>query len=237
MKRISVCIPLYNGEQYISAQLQSILSQLDESDEVIISDDGSTDESRARILALQDPRVKIIDGPCQGSPAQNVSNALRAAQGSYLFLADQDDVWMPNKVVTVLEQLKRYDLVLHDCQVTDEKLDVLFPSFFEMHGSRPGFWQNWWRNHFLGCCMAFRREILHKALPFPQSLPMHDSWLGLVASAWYSVTFIPEPLLLYRRHGRNASSTSSPSTRKKMDQFMDRFWLLSGFALTLWRRK
>lgn len=237
MKRISVCIPLFNGEKYIAAQLQSILSQLDESDEVIVSDDGSTDGSRAAIEALHDSRIKIIDGPCLGNPAQNVANALLAAQGNYLFLADQDDVWMPNKVVLVLEQLKHFDLVLHDCQVTNEKLEVLFPSFFEMHGSRPGFWQNWWRNHFLGCCMAFRREILNKALPFPQPLPMHDSWLGLVASAWYSVTFIPEPLLLYRRHGQNASTTSAPSSRNKMAQISDRFWLLTGFIYTLWRRK
>ncbi|MDP2187401.1 MAG: glycosyltransferase family 2 protein [Sphingobacteriaceae bacterium] len=237
MKRISVCMPMYNGERYLEAQLLSILDQLDESDEIIISDDGSTDGSRACIEAMQDRRIRIIQGPGAGNPSKNVLNALNAAEGNYIFLADQDDVWMPNKVSTVLEQLKSYDLVVHNCTVTNEHLEVIAHSFFDLHGSRPGFWQNWWRNHFLGCCMAFRREVLNKALPFPAAIPMHDSWLGLVATAWYRTTFIPETLLLYRRHGQNASSTSAPSTNSFLAKLTDRFWLLSGFILTLWRSK
>lgn len=237
MKRISVCIPMYNGERFLLAQLESIMAQLDESDEVIVSDDGSTDGSRALVTALNDPRIAVVEGPKAGNPAQNVAHALSKAQGNYIFLADQDDVWLPNKVAVVLEQLKYYDLVLHNCRVTNENLEPIVSSFFEQHGSVPGFWNNWWRNHFLGCCMAFRREVLNKALPFPRPLPMHDSWLGLVASAWYRVGFIQEPLLLYRRHGSNASSTSAPSSRSFTAQLADRFWLLIGFTYTLWRRK
>lgn len=237
MKRISVCIPIFNGERYLLAQLQSILAQLDENDEVIISDDGSTDGSRGLLATMNNPRIVIVEGPKAGNPALNMAHALSKAQGNYIFLADQDDVWLPNKVTVVLEQLKQFDLVLHNCSITNENLEITVDSFFEQHGSVPGFWNNWLRNHFLGCCMAFKREILNKALPFPQQLPMHDSWLGLVASAWYRVGFINEPLLLYRRHGSNASTTSAPSSSSFINKIGDRFWLLIGFTYTLWRRK
>lgn len=237
MKRISVCMPLYNGEAFLEAQLRSILSQLDESDEVIVSDDGSTDRSRQIIADLADARIRIITGPGRGNPTYNVENALKAALGNYIFLADQDDVWLPGKVARMLAALKQADLVLHDCSVVDAELNMLAPSFFALHGTKPGFWANWWRNHFLGCCMAFRKEVLHKALPFPQPLPMHDSWLGLVASAWFTVALVHEPLLRYRRHGANASTTSAASGSSLWQKLVHRWWLLQAFIPTLWRKK
>jgi glycosyltransferase involved in cell wall biosynthesis len=211
MKRISVCMPVYNGAAYLRAQLESILSQLDESDEVVISDDGSTDESLNLIESFGDSRIRVIAGPRLGHPSYNLEYALSAAQGNYLFLADQDDVWLPNKVVVMLEALKKYSLVIHDCRVTDEALAIIHPSFYALHGSKNGLINNFVRNSYLGCCMAFRRELLQKALPFPQKIAMHDIWLGLIGAAWFSTHFIPDQLLLYRRHGRNASTTSDPS--------------------------
>lgn len=235
MKRISVCMPIYNGEAYLEAQLRSILEQLDESDEVVIADDGSTDRSLELIASLNDHRIRIINGPQKGHPAYNVEVALKAAEGNYIFLADQDDIWLAGKVVYMLEALKKYSLVVHDCVVTDEKLQTIQPSFYAAHGSKNGFLNNFIRNSYLGCCMAFRSEILKKALPFPKQIGMHDIWLGLVGATWYSTHFIPEKLLLYRRHGGNASSTSDPSKHHLFQQIGLRLRLAYQLLHTLGR--
>lgn len=237
MIRISVCIPLYNGLPYIKEQLESILEQLTATDEVVISDDGSTDGSVAWIKSLKDPRIHVLTGLPARNPSYNLEKALLAARGEYIFLADQDDIWLPGKVAQMLAVLQHHTLVVHDCSVTDESLQTMIPSFISVHGSGPGFWKNLTRNSFLGCCMGFRRTLLNKALPFPRPLPMHDSWLGLVATAWYEVAFLPVPLLLYRRHGANASSTSAPSAHGLFTKIQHRWWLIKGLIETLWRKK
>ena len=97
-KRVSVCIPTYNGAKYIKEQLDSILSQLGESDEVIISDDSSSDATLDIIKALNDSRIVILEGGKFRSPIFNVENAMKHSSGSFIFLSDQDDVWLPNKI-------------------------------------------------------------------------------------------------------------------------------------------
>lgn len=237
MTRVSVCMPVYNGMPYLKEQVESILFQLEANDELVISDDGSTDDGLAWIQSLQDARIRILQGIPARNPSFNLEKALHEARGEYILLADQDDLWLPGKVDEMLVALQHHTLVVHDCSVTDENLQVKVPSFMAAHGSRVGFWSNLTRNSFLGCCMGFRRTLLKKALPFPRPLPMHDSWLGLVASAWFDVAFLPVPLLLYRRHGANASSTSAPSAYGFLAQLQHRWWLIKGLIYTLWRKK
>ena len=206
----TVCMATYNGERHVAAQLASIL-QSPRVGEVLVSDDGSTDRTREFVLGFADPRVRLLDGPRAGV-THNFEALLGAARGEYIFLADQDDVWLPHKVETMLAALQTADLVVSDCTVVDEDLRVLQPSFQAIRHSGPGLWKNLARNSYLGCCMAFRRRVLTHALPFPRQLPMHDWWIGLVADCIGTVRFLPEPLLQYRRHGGNASSTSERST-------------------------
>ena len=99
---ISVCIATYNGAAYIRQQIASILPQLSEGDEIVVSDDGSTDATLAEVRALGSPLVRIVEGPRKGSPVLNFENALSHAKGDYLFLCDQDDVWEPHKVSVMM---------------------------------------------------------------------------------------------------------------------------------------
>lgn len=207
---ISVCLASYNGAAFIAEQLASILAS-PLIGEVIVSDDVSTDATRAIVKSLADPRLTLIDGPRRGLIA-NFENALRQARGEIIFLSDQDDVWLPRKVEQTLAALETADLVITDCRVVDANLNTLHPSFFRLNGSRPGFLRNLAKNGYLGCCMAMRRPVLEAALPFPATLPMHDWWIGLVANRMGRVQFLDEPLSLYRRHGGNASLTSTRST-------------------------
>jgi glycosyltransferase involved in cell wall biosynthesis len=208
---ISVCLATYNGARHVLAQLQSILPQLSLDDELIVSDDGSTDATREIVRGMGDSRIVLVDGPRAGV-VRNFEHALRQARGDVIFLCDQDDIWLPGKVQRVMQALGGSDLVVTDCRVVDDALHELHPSFFRLNGSRAGLLRNLVKNGYLGCCMAIRRTVLEAALPFPEGIAMHDWWIGLVAERTGRVRFLDEVLSLYRRHGNNASPAATRST-------------------------
>jgi len=221
-------MPTCNGEQYLAEQLASILAS-PLVGEVVVSDDGSRDSTREVLRSFADPRIRLVEGPRAGL-VKNYEHLLTQARGEQIFLADQDDVWLPGKVEIMRDALRSVDLVLSDCLVVDSTLQLLQPSFFATRASRPGLMHNLARNSYLGCCMAFNRRLLDHALPFPQHLPMHDWWLGLVAEAFGTVCFLPTPLVMYRRHGNNASSTSGQSTASLARQLAWRARIATGLA-------
>lgn len=207
MSRVSVCMATYNGEKYIKQQIESILNQLSANDEVLVSDDGSNDNTIALLKAYNDKRIKIFFNTSKKGPNGNFENALRQASGDYIFLADQDDVWYDNKIKVMVDYLQLYDVVNCDCMVVNDTLNVICPSYFQYINSGSGFIKNLKRNTYMGNSMAFKRSILNIALPFPHNIPNHDLWLGVVADLFYKPYFIPQILGLHRRHDNNASNT------------------------------
>lgn len=209
---ISVCVAAFNGEKYIEEQILSVLRNLDSQDEIIISDDGSSDRTRRIVddLAEKDRRIRIIDGPRKGL-IKNFENAIVHSKGDIIFLCDQDDVWKDNKVKTVLDIFGNTDctLVMHDACIVDANLRISGCSFFEFKKCKKGYWRNLIKNSYIGCCMAFKRSILDYAIPFPDNIPMHDQWIGLLSERVGKVEFCNEQLLLYRRHSNNASEMTN----------------------------
>lgn len=200
----------YNGERFIRRQIESILAQIGPGDELIVSDDSSTDATAAVVKGIGDARIKLLKGPCLKSPTANFENALRHARGGYVFLSDQDDVWKPGKVSTCMRWLERCDCVVSDAEMADARLEVTHESYYALHGTRPGrLYNTLVRNGYMGCCMAFTRRVLDAALPFPPGTPMHDIWIGNVAAYKYGVRFIPDRLVTYRCHGANSSFTAA----------------------------
>lgn len=208
---ISVCVAAYNGSLYIQEQIKSILKQLSEDDELIVSDDGSKDNTISLLEAMKDERIKIFRNTGRHGVVANFENALNNAIGDYIFLADQDDVWADDKVKNVMKYLMDYDLVVHNLWFMDSDSAISDQDFFSLHNSRGGFWHNLYRNSFMGSCMAFKSDILKYALPFPKNTQWHDMWIGLIAERHGKPLFLDEKLLYYRRHGDNASTTGSSS--------------------------
>jgi glycosyltransferase involved in cell wall biosynthesis len=201
----------FNGARFIEAQVESILRELRPGDELVISDDGSTDATVDKIRSFSDARVRVLASNGLGV-APNFEHALRHAGGGYIFLSDQDDVWLPGKLDAMCETLTRNVIAVSDCKLVDERLGVLHRSYFELIDSRPGFFRNFLRNSYLGCCMAFKRELLDVALPIPGGVA-HDYWIGMVGELIGHPAFVPRPLVLYRRHLRAASSAGFKSRR------------------------
>lgn len=209
---ISVCIATYNGERYIRQQIESIVCQLNVDDEIIVSDDGSTDGTLDIVKGIGDKRIKIIEGPGRKSPILNFECALKASKGDFIFLSDQDDVWKPDKVEICMKWLKTYHCVLSDAEVTDNRLKPLYPSLYDIMQVRQGrIYNTIWKNGYTGCCMAFRRDVVEASLPFPKDIPMHDIWIGNVAAYKYNVIFIPDRLIHFRRHENTISCNGKGS--------------------------
>lgn len=206
--RCSIVMATYNGEQYIKEQIDSILINMKENDELIISDDGSTDNTKQILIEYQnkDKRIKIIEGPHKGVK-QNFANAIVNANGKYFFLSDQDDIWRNDKIDKVLEIFERENCVVvtHDAQVINSKLEIVLPSFFEYRKCGSGFIKNIWKNTYIGCCMAFDSKIKDKILPIPNNIEMHDQWIGLIGEKNGKSIFLKEKLIEYRRHDNNVS--------------------------------
>lgn len=209
--RISVCLASYNGALYIKEQVASIIMQLGENDELIISDDGSMDDTLKILKTFSDTRIKIYSNCGKHGFINNFENALNHANGEFIFLSDQDDVWKPNKLEVCISYLEKYDMVLHDAGIVDKNgifQNRLYSQF--LHNGK-GFWANMWKTRWLGCCMAFRKEVLECALPFPKHIVGHDGWISFIGLAKYSYAYIPDVLIDYRRHGGNSSSASDKS--------------------------
>lgn len=207
---ISVCMATYNGELYIKQQLDSIMRNLSDNDELIISDDGSTDNTINIIknYIKNDSRIRLLKGPKKGV-VKNFENAIKYAHGHYIFLSDQDDIWADNKVKEVLHCFQKTNamMIVHDCNVIDKKGNIISPSFFSLRNSAPGLMHNLIKNSYIGCCMAFNRDLVKYALPIPENIIWHDEWLGLVNDMMKKKSiFLPKVLFSYRRHGDNVSS-------------------------------
>jgi glycosyltransferase involved in cell wall biosynthesis len=212
--KISVCMASYNGEKFISRQLTTILRQLRPDDEVIISDDSSSDKTLEIIQAFGDKRIRLFVGKTFRSPTYNFEYALKQASGDVIFLSDQDDEWVDGWVETGLMALQQVSLVVCDADIIDADGRLQSTSqgpIYRYGGRKPGVIQNLYRNGYIGCCCAFRREVLDMALPFPAKLPWHDWWIGLVSDAFFSTRFISNKMVRYRRHGANASPTGAES--------------------------
>lgn len=212
--KISVCMATYNGSEFLKSQMLSIISQLNDCDEVVVVDDASTDDTVSTIKNINDPRIKLYINDHNIGPALTFDRALSYACGDLIFLSDQDDRWYEHKVAHLVNvfDTQDVDLVVHDAIVVRGE-QVINNSLFEKNGSGPGIAKNIVRNTYTGCCMAFRRSILQKILPISPNIGLfHDAWIG-VLTEYYGcrVIFLKTPLIDFVRHEKNASSSKRRS--------------------------
>ena len=212
--KISVCMATYNGEKYIKEQLISILNQIAETDEIIISDDSSNDNTLEIISSIDDSRIKIYRNSFR-NVVKNFEFAISKASGDIIFLSDQDDIWHPDKVINYMDQFRNIDigLVIANLQIIDKYGKNSGKGFFE-EGFSSSILQNFIKNNFIGCSMAFRKELVSRVIPFPNNIPMHDWWIGLVALKSSRVGYINKKLTYYRRHDSNVTSGNRSSLKK-----------------------
>lgn len=212
---ITICLATYNGSLYVEAQLRSILEQLSPEDEVMVADDGSTDNTIAIINAIGDPRIWWVAQGGKLGVVKNFERLISTARGEYIFLSDQDDVWAPRKLHTLLASMRAIEarlgqstpiLVHSDLAVVDRDLRPIHFSFWAYSGidpNRQSLAHLLAKNTVTGCALMANRALIERALPIPDGAAMHDHWLALVAAAFGQIEAVPETLVAYRQHGSN----------------------------------
>jgi glycosyltransferase involved in cell wall biosynthesis len=239
----SVCMAAYNGEPYIALQIQSILAQLTTEDELIIVDDCSTDGTREAVRAIPDTRIRLIEHTINSGVSHSFEDAIRAARNSILFLSDQDDLWAPNKVDTILAAFAadpQVTLIATDTALIDAEGTVFassdFASRIKVHA---GFWQNFLCNRFRGCTMAFRSVILPDILPLPHDYKvLHDLWIGVRNSLSHHKTlYIEQSLVLYRRHESTVTGRRNLGLVEKIRNRVHLLLAIAHFRMTAKSRR
>lgn len=209
--KISVCMATFNGEKYLKEQVDSILPQLEPNDELIISDDGSRDNTINIVNAFNDTRIKLLINNGEHGFVHNFENALNNAKGDVIFLSDQDDIWRPNKVSKSVDELSGCDMIVHNAEIIDGDGNPKGYDYFSKLHRHTGFWWNLYKTRCLGCCMVFKKSLLDECMPLPRKIVAHDYWIGMYALYRFKVKFVEDKLIGYRRHGSNLSPSSEKS--------------------------
>jgi glycosyltransferase involved in cell wall biosynthesis len=201
----------YNGAVFLTQQLESIAAQTTKVDEIVICDDGSTDDTCGIVdaFARQHPGlVRLYRNPVTLGYSQNFGLVLSLCHGEIIFLCDQDDVWLPMKVEKMAQLFANNDecgVVSSSAIVTDRNLNPgtkrLLPPFQGLIGRT--FAARIQRSFAYGCTLALRGWLLPLLLPISPQWS-HDNWICFLAPIFVLVQTIEEPLMLYRRHASSA---------------------------------
>ncbi|WP_158011378.1 glycosyltransferase family 2 protein [Salinivibrio sp. ML290] len=235
-KPIDIVLAAYNGQDYIQAQIQSIQRNHGYSHlvrKLIVVDDGSSDHTLAIIqtLAANDNKIELHQ-PAQKKvgPSKNFARGLALTSAPFVMLSDQDDIWLPDKVVTSYQHIKALNpaqplLVYSDLSIVDSQLNVINDSYF-VYKKIPLNWGNTFsqllqQNTVSGCTAIFNRPLLDKALPIPEAAYMHDWWLALVAKQFGTLKLIERPLMQYRQHTNNSIGAKPHRLVKVRQHYQD----------------
>jgi glycosyltransferase involved in cell wall biosynthesis len=210
---VSVVMAVFNGREFLQEQVDSVLAQLEHGDELLVIDDASTDGGLASLRALARSQVRILVNAQNVGVIRSFQRGLALTSHNVVFLCDQDDVWMPGKRAAYVAEFVRDNaigVVISDSEVIDCEGRMIAPSFMASRGGFNGsVIGTLWRNRYLGCAMAIRRNVLENALPFPAKVPMHDMWLGAIGAISGRVSYLPQPYMRYRRHRNNLTPSHS----------------------------
>lgn len=205
--KISIAMATYSGAQYLQEQLDSIKDQTKLPDELVITDDCSTDRTEEIVLefAKTAPFKVIFSRNSQNlGYCGNFNAALMKTSGDLVFLSDQDDVWFPEKIehmVAVANKNPEMMIVMNDAAITDGDLnDTGLTKIGQIQAA--GFGLSYFA---MGCCCAVRRELLNICLPIDKGYKAHDVWLLAFAKGLDARAIEQKLLQYYRRHGKNES--------------------------------
>jgi glycosyltransferase involved in cell wall biosynthesis len=221
--KISVAMATYNGDRYIQKQLDSFLNQNWRPDELLICDDGSNDATIdiVREFSRSAPfEVRIYKNDTNIGHIKNFEKAISLCSGDIIFLSDQDDVWLPEKISVItnmfLNDAKKY-LIQSNMTITDNSLTDLGYTKLEnivALGMKSSDFNS-------GCGMAIRKELAEIALPIPENRWGHDIWIGKLAHTLGISDLVEDTLMYYRRHDDNTSNwlASEPRKLSPLDSF------------------
>ena len=225
MEKVDILLATYNGARFLKEQLDSILNQTHTEFRLIISDDKSTDKTRAIIeeYAAKDSRIEYHFQKKNLGVIKNFEFLLKKVESDYFMFSDQDDIWKENKIELSLAKLKEddADLVYSDLEVVDRDLKTIYKSYWKLKGLENkvkkynNFEALYLTNFITGCTMLSKKKFIDLILPLPtkSKYVLHDYWVSLIVSQHGVLTYVKEPLIKYRQHKDNKIGS-----RKRSDE-------------------
>jgi glycosyltransferase involved in cell wall biosynthesis len=208
-KTVSIALTTYNGARFLRQQLDSIYGQTYRPLEVIAVDDGSTDGTHAILEEYKSKNgLVLVKNITRLGFIKNFEKAISLCSGDYIALADQDDLWLPQKIETLVSSIGDSSLICSDVSLIDEQNAVIAQSLqkklhIPVSGKGNQFYTLAFLDYVRGCTCLFNRDLLSKALPIPEAAMSHDWWLGIWATRMGGVVYLPEQLTLYRKQPMN----------------------------------
>ncbi|KLU64368.1 putative glycosyltransferase EpsE [Desulfosporosinus acididurans] len=235
---VTILMAAYNGERYISEQIESILQQTYTDWKLIIQDDCSTDKTVSILLKYQQKypqKIKLIERKePSGSAKHNFFSMFKYANSDYVMTCDQDDIWLPDKIQITQKEMHRLEavhgikkaiLVHTDLKVVDSDLNEIEESLFKrqkLDNRKDKVHNLLVQNIVTGCTMLVNRALLNKVNDLPKDVIMHDWWLAIIASAFGAIGFVNQSTVLYRQHGSNeVGSKNIRSVWYNLGRFLD----------------
>ncbi len=227
-KTVSVAMATYNGSRFILEQLESIVNQTCKPQEIVICDDCSVDETVALVTSFitkhPDAGITLVRNEKNLGYQKNFEKAIKLCRSEYIALCDQDDIWIPAKLETLLEQIGDNCMIHSDAALIDENNKIIHESFTRIYRKKtlPTFTDLLLCPYITGCTMLFRKDLLKDTTIIPGKIP-HDYFLSLLVPSG-KIAYCGEPLVLYRQHGGNligASHTKRPVTIFKRSWIKD----------------
>jgi glycosyltransferase involved in cell wall biosynthesis len=229
----------HNGAAFVAEQISSILGQTSPPDEIVLSDDASTDGTVAlvvdavRAAGSGAPALRVIENANALGVVRNFEQAILATTGELIALCDQDDVWEPDRLEVLAQRFESDPgllCVFTDATIIDGSGAVTGATLFqrlelrqqELSALREGraFGTLLRRNLATGATMVFRRSLLEGAVPFPAEW-VHDEWLAIIAAARGGLGVGETRLTRYRIHGANAIGVIEPTLRYKLGRMLE----------------
>ena len=215
---IDILMPVFQGEKFLPDQLASLEAQTYDNFRLLIRDDGSTDNSAEIVRAFADKSsldVVLLPGESRLGVVESVNRLIEASRAAYLMFADQDDIWLPEKIAASLERMKQAQqqlgcqmplMVFTDKQVVDEAGKLLHGSYFEyqrLNPQRLSLGQLLVQNVPSACTMLVNRPLMNLCGTIAPEAVMHDAWLSLLAVTAGRLIYLPQATVQYRQHRHN----------------------------------
>ncbi|WP_066055788.1 glycosyltransferase family 2 protein [Robertmurraya korlensis] len=233
INKVSIAMCTYNGEKFISEQLDSIMNQTRLPDELIVCDDRSTDRTIEIINTFKTNApfpVKIIINEVQLGSTKNFEKAIQHCSGDVIFLADQDDVWDFHKISIMESRFvdPKVGMVFTNAEMVDQDLQPLGYSLWESipftETEQERLVSNPLdvmirKNVVTGAAMAFRSSLTDVVFPFT-NIWVHDAWIAILISCLRNtkVEIIDKPLIKYRQHANNQLGASKKNLSEQISQ-------------------
>lgn len=217
--QVDIIVPTYQGANYIAELIESLLSQTYPHFRILVRDDGSKDQTvdiLKSYVKANPKKVFMLDEPKQNLGIMgNYAELLKNVRSDYIFLADQDDSWLPNKIEWTMQVMKKMErqfgmdipLLVHtDLKVVDQRLKEISPSYWRYANLKPEYATTnrlLLQNCVTGCTVVINRALMNKMLPISKEAIMHDWWMALVASCFGHIQYCDRATILYRQHSGN----------------------------------